>query len=87
MALKRFCMAFFMPTPAASDTCFVLGLRQGFYAVYDTVFEKIVQQEVRSAERQDKAAALETARDFPRFGEEPCMRAFTSPPFIQALDI
>ncbi len=41
---------------------------QGFYAVYDTLFEKLVQQEVRAGGRRDDAAARESAGAAPRFG-------------------
>ncbi len=41
---------------------------QGFYAVYDTLFEKLVQQEVRTAERRGDDRARAAASTAPRFG-------------------
>ena len=43
-------------------------LTQGFYAVYDTLFEKLVQQEVRFAEKSGKHLPEDLA-NAPRFGE------------------
>lgn len=40
---------------------------QGFYAVYDTLFEKLVQQEVRFAEKSGKSLPEDLA-NAPRFG-------------------
>ncbi len=53
-------------------------LTQGFYAVYDTLFEKLVQQEVRFAEKSGKHLPEDLA-NAPRFGgfarDEPCAHA------------
>lgn len=43
---------------------------QGFYAVYDTLFEKLVQQEVRAAEKRGKGSAHEDVSGAPRFGAQ-----------------
>ena len=46
----------------------LLLLKQGFYAVYDTLFEKLVQQEVRFAEKSGKHLPEDLA-NAPHFGE------------------